>query len=134
MTLNYSPKVMQHFRNPRNMGEIKNPDGVGKVGNKICGDVMHIYIKVGKVNGKEVIDDIKFQTFGCVSAIATTSMATMLAKGKTLDDALMIKRNDVAKALGGLPPIKMHCSNMASEALEAAINDYRKKAKNLRKK
>ncbi len=129
MTLNYSPKVMDHFRKPQNMGEIKNPDGVGQIGNKICGDVMKIYIRVGKKDGKDIIDDIKFQTFGCVSAIATTSMTTMLAKGKTLDDAKKITRDDVANALGGLPPIKIHCSNMASEALEAAINDYRKKSK-----
>ncbi|MCK4714278.1 MAG: iron-sulfur cluster assembly scaffold protein [Candidatus Aenigmarchaeota archaeon] len=130
----YSKKVMDHFRKPQNMGEIKKPDGVGKVGNMICGDVMHIYIKVKRLNGKDIIGDIKFQTFGCVSAIATTSMTTMLAKGKTLDDAMKITREDVANALGGLPPIKIHCSNMASEALEAAINDYRKKPKKKRKK
>jgi nitrogen fixation NifU-like protein len=127
MTLNYSPKVMEHFRNPRNMGEIRNPDGVGQVGNKICGDVMRIFIKVGKKKGKEVIDDIKFQTFGCVSAIATTSMTTILAKGRTLEEAFRITRDDVARSLGGLPPIKIHCSNMASEALQAAIRDYYRK-------
>lgn len=118
---------MEHFKKPHNMGEIKNPDGVGKVGNPICGDVMHIFIKVRKQNGKEIISDIKFQTFGCVAAIATTSMTTELAKGRTLDDAMKIGREDVAHALKGLPPIKMHCSNMAADALRAAIKDYYKK-------
>ncbi len=129
MAFDYSPRVMDHFKHPKNMGEIRDPDGVGQVGNKICGDVMKIFIKVVKKDGKDVIGNIKFQTFGCVSAIATTSMTTMLAKGKTLDDAMKITRDDVANALGGLPPIKIHCSNMASEALEAAIDDYRKKSK-----
>ncbi len=129
MSMNYSKKVMEHFKNPKNMGEMKDADGVGKVGNPVCGDVMHIYIKVGKKDGKEIIEDIKFQTFGCVSAIAVTSMTTLLAKGKTLEESLKIKRDDVASALDGLPPIKMHCSNLASEALEAAINDYMKKTK-----
>jgi nitrogen fixation NifU-like protein len=123
----YSKEVMEHFKKPHNMGEIKNPDGVGKVGNPICGDVMHIFIKVRKQNGKEIISDIKFQTFGCVAAIATTSMTTELAKGRTLDDAMKIGREDVAHALKGLPPIKMHCSNMAADALRAAIKDYYKK-------
>jgi nitrogen fixation NifU-like protein len=127
MAMAYSKKVMDHFRNPRNMGAIKNADGVGKVGNPVCGDVMQIFIKVGKAGGKEVISDIKFQTFGCVSAIATTSMATQLAKGLTLDKARKITRDQVAAALGGLPPIKMHCSNLATEALNAAIDDYEKR-------
>lgn len=109
------------------MGEIKKADGVGKVGNPICGDVMWIYINVKKEDGEERIKDIKFQTFGCVSAIATSSMTTSLAKGKTLDEALKITRDDVAGGLKGLPPIKMHCSNLAAEALQAAIKDYRKK-------
>ncbi|UCD02887.1 MAG: iron-sulfur cluster assembly scaffold protein [Candidatus Aenigmatarchaeota archaeon] len=129
MGLGYTEKVMEHFKSPHNMGEIKNPDGVGKVGNPVCGDVMKIYIKVRRYKGKEVIGDIKFQTYGCVSAIATTSMMTKLAKGKDLDAALKISRNDVANALGGLPPIKMHCSHLATEALEAAIKDYRKTGK-----
>ncbi len=124
MSITYSEKVMEHFKRPHNMGEIKDADGVGMVGNKICGDVMQIYIKVSGKGGKEIISDIKFQTFGCVSAIATTSMTTDLAKGRTLDDAMKITRKDVADALDGLPPIKMHCSNLASEALQAAIEDY----------
>lgn len=123
----YSKTVMDHFKNPRNMGEIKNADGIGKVGNPICGDVMHIFIRVKKEKGEERISDIKFQTFGCVSAIATTSMTTNLAKGRTLSDALKITRENVAEALGGLPPIKMHCSNLAADALHAAIKHYYKR-------
>jgi len=108
------------------MGSMKNPDGVGKVGNPVCGDVMWMYIKVGKNSqGKEFIKDIKFQTFGCVAAISTSSMITDLAKGKTLEQALKITSRDVAKALKGLPPIKLHCSKLASDALRAAIQDYR---------
>ena len=121
--MNYTKEVMQNFRNPKNMGEIKNPDGVGKVGNPQCGDVMHVYIKV-KDNK---IKDIKFKTFGCMAAIATSSMITQLAKGKTLDDAEKITRKDVAENLKGLPPLKMHCSNLASDALKKAIEDYRSK-------
>ena len=108
--------------NPKNMGEMKNPDGVGKVGNPVCGDVMWVYIKV-KDNK---IKDIKFKTFGCAAAIATSSMITQLAKGKTLEQAKKIKRDDVAKSLEGLPPLKMHCSNLASNALKKAIEDYKK--------
>jgi len=119
----YSEKVMEHFRNPRNVGEIPNADGVGTVGNPVCGDMMTIYIKV-KDNR---IKDIKFKTFGCGAAVATSSMITELAKGKTLEDALKITRKDVADSLGGLPPIKMHCSNLAADALHEAINDYHKK-------
>ena len=119
----YSKQVMEHFRHPRNMGQIKDADGIGRVGNPICGDVMQMFIKVSE--GR--ISDIRFQTFGCVAAIATSSMTTELAKGKPLDEALKIGRSDVAKALKGLPPIKMHCSNLASEALHAAIRDYYKK-------
>jgi nitrogen fixation NifU-like protein len=114
---------MDHFRNPRNMGEIPDADGVGTVGNPVCGDVMTVYIKI-KDNK---IDDIKFKTFGCGAAIATSSMITELAKGKTLDDALRITRANVAEGLGGLPPIKMHCSNLAADALRAAIKDYKEK-------
>jgi len=121
----YTEKVLDHFRNPRNMGEIKNADGVGKVGNPTCGDVMAIYIKV-KDNR---ISDIKFKTFGCTAAIASSSIATELVKGKTLDEAMKLTRDDVSKELGGLPAIKMHCSNLASDALHEAIKDYRKKQK-----
>ncbi len=123
----YSDKVMEHFSNPCNVGMIKNPDGVGKVGNPVCGDLMEIMIKVNKK--KDTIKDIKFRTFGCGAAVATSSMVTELAKGKKLDDALKITRNDVAEELGGLPPIKMHCSNLAADALHVAINDYRSKQK-----
>ena len=121
----YSDKVMEHFRNPKNMGEIKDADGVGIVGNPVCGDIMTIYIKVKD----DKIADIKFKTFGCGAAIATSSMITELAKGKTLDEALKITRDDVADELDGLPPIKMHCSNLAADALREAIKDYRKKTK-----
>lgn len=121
----YSEKVMEHFKNPRNMGEIPDADGVGTVGNPVCGDMMTIYIKV-KDNH---IEDIKFKTFGCGAAIATSSMVTELAKGKTLEEALKITRGNVADALEGLPPIKMHCSNLAADALHAAIEDYNTKQK-----
>jgi nitrogen fixation NifU-like protein len=117
----YSEKVMDHFRNPRNVGEIPDADGVGSVGNPVCGDVMTIYIKVKD----DRITDIKFKTFGCGAAIATSSMITELAKGKTLDEAMKITRKDVADNLDGLPPIKMHCSNLASDALQKAIKNYR---------
>jgi len=126
----YNKKVMEHFRNPRNMGVIENADGIGEVGNPICGDVMKIYIKVREKEGKKIIDDIKFQTFGCAAAIATSSMLTKLAKGKTLEEAMKITKNDVADALQGLPPIKIHCSNLVAEALQEAIRDYFRKEKN----
>jgi len=119
----YSEKVIDHFRNPRNVGEIPDADGVGTVGNPVCGDLMTIYIKVKD----DRIVDLKFKTFGCGAAIATSSMTTELARGKTLDEALKITRSDVANNLGGLPPIKMHCSNLAADALHAAIDDYLKK-------
>jgi len=119
----YSEKVMELFRNPKNMGEIENPDGIGKVGNPKCGDVMELYIKVED----DIITDIKFKTFGCAAAIATSSMITEMARGKTLDEAMKITRENVAEELEGLPPIKMHCSNLAADALKAAIEDYRKK-------
>lgn len=119
----YSKKVMEHFMNPKNVGVIENPDGYGKVGNPICGDVMEIFIKVKD----DVISDIKFKTFGCGSAIATSSMITELAKGKKVDDALKITRKDVADELDGLPPQKMHCSNLAADALSEAIKDYKRK-------
>jgi nitrogen fixation NifU-like protein len=121
----YSEKVMEHFKNPRNMGEIPDADGVGTVGNPVCGDLMTIYIKV-KDNR---LEDIKFKTFGCGSAIATSSMITELAKGKTLEEGLKITRANVADSLGGLPPVKMHCSNLAADALHAAIEDYYKRQK-----
>ena len=119
----YSEKVMEMFRNPKNMGEIENPDGIGRVGNPKCGDLMELYIKVDG----DIITDVKFKTFGCAAAIATSSMITEMAKGKTLDEALKITRKDVADELEGLPPVKMHCSNLAADALQAAIEDYRKK-------
>jgi len=121
----YSDKVMDHFRNPHNYGKIDKPDGVGKVGNMICGDVMYLYIKVK--DGK--IADVKFETFGCASAIATSSVVTDLAKNKTLTKALKIGNNDVVEALDGLPPIKVHCSLLAADALKEAIYDYMKKNK-----
>jgi nitrogen fixation NifU-like protein len=114
---------MQNFANPQNVGEIPNADGVGTVGNPVCGDLMTIYIKVKD----EKIEDIKFKTFGCGAAIATSSMITQMARGKTIEEALKITRNDVANELEGLPPQKMHCSNLAADALKAAIEDYRKK-------
>jgi nitrogen fixation NifU-like protein len=119
--MEYSEKVMEHFRNPRNVGEIENPDGVGKVGNPVCGDIMELYIKVDG----GIITDAKFKTFGCGAAIATSSMVTELVKNKTIEDALKISNRAVAEALGGLPPIKMHCSVLAEEALKRALDDYR---------
>jgi nitrogen fixation NifU-like protein len=121
----YSEKVMEHFRNPRNVGEMKNPDGIGHVGNPVCGDIMELYIKVEN----NIIVDAKFKTFGCGAAIATSSMVTELVKGKTVDEALKISNRAVAEALGGLPKIKMHCSVLAEEALKSAIDDYMRKTK-----
>jgi len=125
----YSEIVMDHFRNPRNVGVIENPDGYGRVGNPVCGDLMSITIKVAKddIDNEDIIEDIKFQTFGCGSAVATSSMVTTMAKGMKVDDAYNITRQDVADELGGLPPIKMHCSNLAADALKAAIDNYRTK-------
>jgi nitrogen fixation NifU-like protein len=122
--MEYSEKVMEHFRNPRNMGRIKDADGVGEVGNPTCGDMMTIYIKV---SDDQVIEDIKMQTFGCGAAIATASMLTELAIGKSIEEALKISKATVSEALDGLPPIKMHCSNLAADGLLAAIIDYKKK-------
>jgi nitrogen fixation NifU-like protein len=119
----YSAKVMGHFMNPRNVGEIENPDGVGQVGNPVCGDIMKMYIKVKE----NVITDVKFQTFGCGAAIATSSIATEMIKGKTLEEALKLTNKAVAEALDGLPKIKLHCSVLAEEAVQAAIDDYLKK-------
>ena len=120
----YSEKVIDHFSNPRNVGEIENADGVGTIGNSKCGDIMRMYLKVDD-NG--VITDCKFKTFGCGAAIATSSMATEMIKGKTLKEALKLTNKAVAEALDGLPPVKMHCSLLAEEAVKAAVEDYMKK-------
>ena len=126
----YTKEVMKHFKKPHNMGNIKNADGVGKVGNPLCGDVMWLYIKLKKrKDGKRIINDVKFQTFGCVAAIATSSKITDLARGKTIEEALEINRNDIIKSLGGLPVPKIHCSLLATDALREAIYDYYKKNK-----
>ena len=117
----YTEQVMDHFMNPRNVGEIENASGVGTVGNAKCGDIMRIYIKVEN----DVITDVSFKTFGCGAAIATSSKATELVKGKTIDEALQITNKMVMESLGGLPPVKVHCSVLAEEALHAAIKDYR---------
>ena len=123
--VDYNEKVKDHFFNPRNVGEIKDADGVGTVGNPQCGDIMTIYIKVKD----ERIEDIKFKTFGCAAAIASTSIATEMVKGKTLNEAEKLTRENVANELGGLPAIKMHCSNLAADAIKKAIEDYRSKKK-----
>ena len=122
----YSEKVMDHFNNPRNTGDMVNPDGIGHVGNPVCGDIMELYIRVED----NVITDAKFKTFGCGAAIATSSMVTEMVKGKTLNEALKISNKAVAEALGGLPAIKMHCSVLAEEALKSAIDDYLAKKSN----
>ena len=122
--MQYSKKVMEEFMNPKNIGELKNPDGVGKVGNPTCGDIMQVHIKV-KDNK---IEDIKFKTFGCAAAIATSSMVTQLAMGKTLEEADNITYENLAESLKGLPPIKMHCSSMATKALKKALIDYKTKS------
>lgn len=123
----YSEKVLRHFKNPKNLGTIKNPDGVGTVGNPICGDVMRVYIKVDKSKRKEILKDIKVETLGCGAAIATSSMATELVKGKPLVEAEKLTAKAVADALEGLPSPKMHCSNLAAEGIKKAIADYKKK-------
>jgi len=131
MDLSYSKKVLQHFRNPKNMGEIPDADGVATVGNPVCGDVMKMYIKISdkKIGDKKekIIKDIKFQTLGCGAAIATSSITTQLVKGKTIAEAEKLTNEMVAKELGGLPPVKMHCSLLAVEALHKALADYQKK-------
>lgn len=121
--MNYSAKVMDHFSNPRNVGEIENPSAVGEVGNATCGDIMRIYLKIEN----DIITDAKFKTFGCGAAIATSSMATELIKGKSIDEALTLTNKAVIEALDGLPPVKVHCSVLAEEAVKTAINDYYKR-------
>jgi nitrogen fixation NifU-like protein len=126
----YTKKVIEHFSRPHNQGQMKNPDGVGMVGNPVCGDLMKLYLRIKKNSKKEeYIQDIKFETLGCAAAIATSSMVTQLAKGKSLQVAQKITRADVAEALEGLPPIKMHCSNLAADALKKAIENYQSKKK-----
>ncbi len=120
----YSEKVMEHFQHPRNVGEITDANGIGNVGNPVCGDIMRLYIKVEN----DIITDAKFKTFGCGAAIATSSMVTELVKGKTLKEALEVSNRAVVEALGGLPPIKMHCSVLAEDALRSAIKDYLQKS------
>ncbi len=120
MAMNYSEKVMDHFQNPRNVGKIDDADGIGEVGNAKCGDIMKIYLKISD----GIITDVKFNTFGCASAIATSSMATELIKGQPLDKALELTNSAVVEALDGLPPVKIHCSVLAEEAVKAAIKDY----------
>ena len=123
----YTQEVIRHFQAPHNYGKMEDPDGVGKVGNVVCGDVMWLYIKVGLVGKKEIVKDVKFETFGCVAAIATSSVITDMAKGKTLDEAARIDKNDIIKELGGLPPVKIHCSVLAADALVEAVYDYMRK-------
>jgi nitrogen fixation NifU-like protein len=120
----YNEKVLDHFQNPRNVGEMENPSGVGEIGNMKCGDIMKIFIKVED----NIIKDIKFLTFGCGAAIASSSVLTEMVKGKTLEEALAVTNDDVAEELGGLPPAKLHCSNLAADALHKAIEDYRGRA------
>jgi nitrogen fixation NifU-like protein len=126
----YTQKVIEHFRNPRNYGRLKNPGGIGKVGNIVCGDIMWLYIKIGKNKiGQETIKDVSFETFGCVAALATSSAVTELAKGKTIKQALKISQGQLVKKLGSLPPVKLHCSVLAADALAEAIYDYLSKNK-----
>ena len=120
----YNEKVMEIFKNPRNVGEIKNPSGVGTVGNEVCGDIMQLYLKV---NDKDVITDAKFKTFGCAAAIVSSSIATEIIKGKTINEALKLENQGILDYIGGLPPHKIHCSILAKEAIEEAVKDYRKK-------
>lgn len=121
----YSKKVMNHFSDPHNMGEIKNPSGKGRVGNPVCGDLMELQLKIENKKGKEIITDAKFKTFGCGAAIATSSMLTDLIIGKTIEEAKKVSNQVIVEALDGLPPIKRHCSVLAEEALEKAISDYK---------
>ena len=126
----YTKKVLQFFKNPKNLGKIKNPDGTGIAGNLICGDTMHLYIKIGKnKQGKEILKDVKFETLGCVAAIATSSIITELAKDQTIKQSLHINKKQIIKSVGSLPPIKIHCSVLAIDALSQAIYDYLSKNK-----
>jgi nitrogen fixation NifU-like protein len=125
----YTKEVMEHFKHPKYLREMKDPDAVGTVGNPTCGDMMHVYIKVGKKDGKEIIEDISVQTFGCVAAISTSDVVCDLAKGKTLEEAKRISKDDIIKELGSLPAIKTHCSVLAQDGLNKAIEDYEKKGK-----
>ncbi len=128
--MQYTDKVMKEFTKPKNQGEMEDYDGLGRVGSAVCGDVMEIYIKISKnKEGKEIIKDIKFKTFGCTSAIASSSMLTQMVKGKTIEEAEKITKQNVVDELGGLPPIKIHCSVLATDALKSAIDDYKKKKK-----
>jgi nitrogen fixation NifU-like protein len=130
MAFSYSKEVLKHFNKPHNYGKMKNPDGVGQVGNIICGDIMKLYIKVGQNKQKQkVIKDVKFETYGCLAAIASSSILTDLVKGKTLEEALDFDRKEIVKELGGLPPIKIHCSVLAGDALVEAIHNYLTKQK-----
>jgi nitrogen fixation NifU-like protein len=120
----YTEKVMDHFQNPRNVGEMEDADAMGEVGNVSCGDIMRMYLKIDE---NDVIEDVKFKTFGCAAAIATSSVMTELIKGKTIEEALKISKNDISEELGGLPPVKVHCSILATEAFEEAVKNYREK-------
>jgi len=120
----YSKEIMKHFKKPKNMGRMKNPSAIGKVGNPVCGDVMWLYIKVREEGDKRIISDVKFECFGCVVAIAVTSMITTMAKGKTLEEAVKITKDDILKRAGKIPPLKVHCSVLAADALHEAIYDY----------
>jgi len=128
LTSLYSKKVLDHFYHPRNVGEMKNPDGVGTVGNPVCGDVMRLFIKVEKKNGEEYVSEAKFQTLGCGAAIATSSMATEMIKGQPLKEAVKLTNKAITEALGGLPKNKIHCSVLAAEAVKKAVADYRRKS------
>jgi nitrogen fixation NifU-like protein len=124
-TYGYSRKVLEVFKHPKNIGEIKNPDGVGKVGNEVCGDLMWMYLRIARNRkGEEYIKDIKVKTFGCIAAISTSAILTEMAKGKTIEDALLIDKTKIVRKLGGLPPIKVHCSVLSSDALKEAVYDY----------
>ena len=125
--MQYNAKIVDHFMHPRNVGEIPDADGIGTVGHPVCGDIVRIYIKVEDRGGKQILSKVRFKTFGCTAAIATSSIATELVQGKSLEEALALKNKDVALALGDLPPIKMHCSVLAADAVKAAIADFEKK-------
>lgn len=125
----YSEKVMEHFKHPKHLRKMENPDAVGIVGNPVCGDMMYVYIRVGKKDGREIIKDISVQTFGCVAAISTSDVVCDLAKGRTLEEAKKISKDEIIKELGSLPSVKVHCSVLAQDGLKKAIEDYEKKKK-----